>query len=759
MKKFLLYLICLTSINSFAQINEDLTPEERAYLFHVVKKSPILNNNFGRFFDYQGPEILFTNKSINYDSIELLIINKPELLVVRKEEIAKSAKGLIAEAANKMAVWELNNVLMAKRDEPDDLKQYKNEYAYFESLLMANLPPNATKVKNDINQPHPKLHNIMNPNMTLDDKTMQLGAMKFLSMNDQMVTLNAINSAINGYVEKRAFEIFKALGGKASSFTNILVAAGDGSNTEGILEEREKDERGRWNKGLPKAVGLFPYQLYIDRTEEKKKVTEKLESSRITMNNFNSAGGNKNTNLHFDVWGYNSEKQTTVVIEKNGLNYHLFGSKDTRFLSPDSTFSEGKTFQAIINDLEFNKIGKIKELIYGKKGYDHWIEYNQKKKDATELKIEKKEKEYSDLGFSPISTSTKASHRVKKSKRKAIKTGARDFDGAPTTNSNRKERKDLQSTIVGLYNLFEAYKKKIADLEKEKAEAIDLMAIYQRKLDVYKQAMGIRWANYTEENGLYTFEDSTTFDITTQEFQFKPTLEPEAFEVRLIAIPESCLSKLADEVMLHINVMDAEPNYDARINLELLDVFESDKWELKSTLFKDNDSIALRIFFEGLLDKKIPFEIIARGQGIGKWNGVQTIKDESPKELSRYPGNAAISKMDSSFVRLRKSEVLIHIDRSIVMEVNSFTDPVASSILISDEEITSAMTKYKLSKNDILSAYRTATILNTLKTEINVLAGKYLNREEAKIVIDRFNKLWLKTRINVGRTSFKLSDF
>ena len=115
--------------------------------------------------------------------------------------------------------------------------------------------------------------------------------------------------------------------------------------------------------------------------------------------------------------------------------------------------------------------------------------------------------------------------------------------------------------------------------------------------------------------------------------------------------------------------------------------------------------------------------------------------------------------MDSTFVRLRKSEVLIHIDRAITMEVNSFTDPVSSSLSISNEEILTAMSKYKLSKNDILSAYRTATILKTLKTEINVLAGKYLNREEAKIVIDRFNKEWLKTRINVGRTLFKVEDF
>jgi hypothetical protein len=68
------------------------------------------------------------------------------------------------------------------------------------------------------------------------------------------------------------------------------------------------------------------------------------------------------------------------------------------------------------------------------------------------------------------------------------------------------------------------------------------------------------------------------------------------------------------------------------------------------------------------------------------------------------------------------------------------------------------MAKYKLSKNDMLSALRTATILTKFKSEVNVLAGTYLGREKAKIVIDRFNKEWTKTRVSVGATSFKISD-
>ena len=755
MRNFYLFILLFVALQSNAQVNEGLNPEERAYLFHIVKKSPILDNNFGRYFDYQGPEILFPNQTVNYDSVEMLIINNPEYLIIRKEEIGKSSKGLIAEAANKMAIWELNKVLLAKRKNGNDLKNYQNEFDRFEVFLKEKLPTTAYRSKDGALQPHPKLYNVINPGLSLDEKVAQVESMKFLSIDEQLLVLNAINHAVNSYVEERALEIFLDLGGKAEEFDNLLVAAGDGSGTSGLLEEREKDERGIWNRGLPKAVGLFPYQLMIDKIEVKRKTTQKIEPYRYGIHNFQTPGNNYLTNIHLDVWGYNSEKQTTVVIEKNGLSYHLFGSGETRFLSPDSAFSKGATFQSIINDLEFNKIAKLDEKIYGKRGYDYWIEYNTKKKNSTEIKLQKKEMEYSNLGYTPITTSQKPSRKVKKARKKAIKANSGGFSGAPTTNSQRSERKKLQGQIVLLQGQYDAYIKAIKDLEEEKQIAIDLRATYELRLDHFKGLMGHNWAKYTVKDGLYMFQDSSTFDFYTQEFQFQPTEEPEAFEVRLIAIPESCLSKSADEVMLHINVMDAKPDYNARINLELLDVFNSDQWELPRSLFDDNDSVALRVFFEGLLDKKVDFEIIARGQGIGKWNGAKTVKNYNAEELSSYP----ISKMDSSFLRLRRSDVLIHINRTITLEVNSFTDPVKSSINISNTDLLDAMRKYKLSKNDILSAYRSAEIMNALKNEINLLVGEYMTREEASVIIDRFNKMWNKTRISVGPTSFKISTF
>ena len=170
----------------------------------------------------------------------------------------------------------------------------------------------------------------------------------------------------------------------------------------------------------------------------------------------------------------------------------------------------------------------------------------------------------------------------------------------------------------------------------------------------------------------------------------------------------------------------------------------------------ENDSVAVRQFFEALQeDKKL--QVIARGQGMGVWDGTRTVKQNDPEaiELSAYP----TSKMDTNFVRLRKSEVLINLNRDVLLEINSFTDPVSSNIKVSNEEISKKMTTYKLTKNQILSAYRSATILFQLKEELNVLAGNYFNREESKKIIDKLNKEISKTKIVVGFTSIDLEEF
>jgi hypothetical protein len=480
MKYVYTLFISFVCVTSFSQGTNDLTAEDRAYLFHIVKKSPILDNSIGRYFEYSGPIVRLMNKELNYDSIESYIINNPNSLFIRKGEIEKSPKGIIAEAANKMALWELNKMLLASRQSENDLERYRTQYNQFEALLKSKLPASAMRTENGNQEIQKKIYAVLNPSLSFDDKAAMLATFHFLSVEDQLVTIEAMNYATNAYVEKRAFEIFLQLGGTATTFRNILIAAGDGSETSGLLNEREKDESGKWNKGLPKAVGLFPYQAKIIDPSKRNKTA--LEPVRMPALDFETVGDNKLTQLHFDVWGYNSKKQTTVVIERNGQSYHLFGSNETRFLSPDSTYSDGKTFQTVINELEKDKIAKLWDKIYGKRGYDYDIETAKRRKDETEKKINEGEHKYSDMTQRTITTSSKAPASVKRAKRKAMKSNnsGGEFNAQPKTSSDKKTRKKEQEDIVYLYGEYERYKKMIEELEIEKKKAIDLLAIYQR---------------------------------------------------------------------------------------------------------------------------------------------------------------------------------------------------------------------------------------------------------------------------------------
>lgn len=749
--KFLLFVLLFSlQFNSFGQGNIELNPEERAYLFHIVKKSPILDNSIGRYFEYTGPDIRFMNKEINYDSIETIIINDPTTLFIRTSEIGKSPKGIIAEAANKMALWELNKVLLASRQGEKDLEKYQNQYNKFNTFLMEKLPSSATKTFDGKTEPNKKIGALINPSLNFQDKAAMVATFNFLSEEEQVLTVEAINYAINQYVDQRAEEIYLALGGIATNFDNQLVAAGDGSDTSGLLNEREKDENGRWNKGLPKAVGLFPYQVRLKPEEKREKTV--IEPLMFPDLDFITVGNNKLTQLHFDVWGYNSNKQTTVVIERNGLSYHLFGSDETRFLSPDSTFSSGGTFVAMMNELEHNQIADLQEKLYGKKGYEFQIKDAHEKKDDVEIRIIKNEKEYSDMHNQTITTSPKAPRSVKKAKRKADQSKSGGGSKVPNTitNANAPKKRKGESEIVFLYGQFEFYEKLIKDLEIEKQAAIDLLAKYQLRMGTFRTAIGTRWATYEEKDGFYIFEDSATFDLLTQEFTFPADTLETPFEVRLLAIPSSPLSNDADEVMLHVNLIDSKPGFDARLQLNLTDVFPSNSWELQQNLFSQNDSVAVRQFFEGLLVKKPNFEAVGRGNGVGEWNGVQTVRAEKRIEWQSY----LVDKMDSSMIRLRTTQLNIFLNRGILLEVNTFTDPVKTNLAPKNTSIQEQLKKYGLTGNDYLSAMRSAAVIQKMKQELNVLAGTYLTREEAKIVIDRMNKTIDAMRVSVGATSF-----
>jgi hypothetical protein len=735
----------------FAQVGDRLSPEIRAYLFHIVRKSPILENNIGYAFEFMGPRILLPDKSINYDSTESILINSPELLVIRKEEIAKAPKGLIAEAANKTAIWILNKTLQSiqLKINKTDNDVFKDYVEFFNEAL----PKSITRSKFYNNLFNPALSPIFNSNLSMYDRNLLLVSLGVNSIEDRKSIFEAQHNAINKTIEKKALEIFNYLGGVSEEFENYLIAAGDGSYTSGLLQEREKDDEGNWNKGLPKAVGLFPYDLKI---KENELVPERICNRVMTL-----VGNGKQTNLHFDVWGYNTNRQTTVVIEKNGYTYHLFGSEKTRFLSPDSSFSKGVTFQKIINDLNGNTFNQLEKTIKGKNGYNEQITELDRQLNETILLIQEKEASYSELTKSNFKTKKRPSRAARKLKKQNEDIGPTNI--TPTTKSKRKARSKKQADLVELYQIYETLEVDKKNLIEERQPYLEEYEMKKKVLDNYRRQMGLKWMKYREVDGFYIYEDSSTFDIRTQEFLFPPSNDTSSFEVRLISIPDDLIGETSDEVMLHISKIDVEPFYDADFRITLDDVFASDDFAFNGKIFQNTDSMKLKRFFKQFekLNPQISFEI--KASGIGKWDGKKVSKDIQGIEQTSYPGNTAEeragSRLSNEYRRLRKTELFLKADRNIAIKIESFTDPVASNLVIKNSKFQDLIEKHKLTKNDILSAYRTISVLNQLKLEFHILCSQYLPQDRAKTIIDIFNSSLEKSIIQAGNEIFRMKDF
>ena len=752
LKLILFVYFFLFSLNLSAQTNNSLSAEIKSYLFHVVRKSPILERNFGYAFEYFGPKVPLKDGQINYDSLETIIIYEPELLVIRSAEIAKSPKGLILELSNKTAVWMLNKTL-------NSIQTGKNEInkEIFDSYLQNftdNLPKQILRSKNYEAIFDPKRSPIFNSNLSLYDRCILLGQIGFVSPDEQVQILEAQNTAINKTIEKYTLQIFRNLGGKSNEFENYLLAAGDGSYTAGILSERERDDDGNWNKGLPKAIGLFPYDVKVeDKT---------VMPNRMISRTMETCGNGKQTNLHFDVWGYNTTKQTTVVIEKNGFTYHLFGSEKTRFLSPDSTFSKGATFQKVINDLHTNTFKELENSLKGKNGYNEQVMTVQKQLEVVYILIQEKEAEYGEHTKQNFRTPNHLTRKDRKFKKENSFGGP--INQTPNTKSKRKARNRRQTELVDLYQEYESIEAELNSLVEERAP---VLKEYQEKkgiLDNYRRQMGLKWMNFRELDGLYIFDDSTTFDIKTQEFIFPVSDKKETFEIRLIAIPEDLVGENADEVMMHVSKVDIEPFYDADIKIEFKDLFESDAYNLSKTIFQEKDSSLLKTFFRQIENSHLTFIFEINGNGVGKWENGSLVKDLAAIELPNYPGNSPeaikAARADSTFSSLRKTNLFIKVDRLIYFRIDSYTDPVVSNLIVKNHnKMQELIISGKITKNDALSAFRSVALMNQLKLELNVNASKYLSQEKAKKLIDQLNSSIEKSRVKVGNESLRFRDF
>jgi hypothetical protein len=154
---------------------------------------------------------------------------------------------------------------------------------------------------------------------------------------------------------------------------------------------------------------------------------------------------------------------------------------------------------------------------------------------------------------------------------------------------------------------------------------------------------------------------------------------------------------------------------------------------------------------QSLLTKKL--KITANANGIGKWNGSRVIKD-----LTALTSKKTILLDSTSAKQLNKTELLAIINKEVSLTASSFTDDRIAGIEITNSKLQTLITLKKVTKNDVLTAYRTQTALTKFKAEFTAYVSKNLSVDDSNKIIRKLNKSWSKIKVNIGTTSIKLTD-
>jgi hypothetical protein len=704
-KTYFLLLLLFTSNFSWGQ-NSMLTPEEKAILYHVVLKSPTLNRNLGEYFNYAGDTVYFLYKRkgemqrdsiIDYDSIEQVVIYEPSLLEVNFNEIKKTSQGLLSEVATKMALQTTYRELK-RRDEVKIEGISDSVYVNFLRELSSNLPDKAVRIKNGKRIPISEIMDVLDPNIIFNNRVKELNNLKNFKLVEQQEIVNVISESIRSFIQNKSYEYFLKIGGKSGFYKSILLSAGDGSGTAGLLDENELLRGNKHSLGNPKGIGLFTYDTKIVSGDQN---MQSIVANQTTIREFET-NRQGYTNLHFSMWGFNSRQQSTVVVTREGQSYLFYASKLSKELSPDSTFGNGQTLHTNIKRLEFNSIPFVDNEINGKEGLKYWVEHYTEALAEKLLQIKETEFELDENRYAQ--------------------------------NKNQKKIGFLQERLSALYNRKPQIEKQLIRSKEELAVEQKRLKAFKFRLAELKMFLGAFQMEYSKFGFVYTFKDGCTFNAFTQNFVIPDSLKSESFDVRVITIGLDATSEHVDEVQLQVGVTTGMPE-DKLANdfyLEFDDAFASDEFELDNFSLNPVElyEVSKQLHSNYVHGGDVNLDLIANG--IGEVRGGELISSAG-KELDNYPGDTHKEKMNSmrkqEFSELRHASLSFAMEENnLTLKVSSFTDPVKSDF--SKKHIVAKRLKDKyptLSENELLSVFRTFYISESFIGEL--LRAVYFNFE------------------------------
>ena len=603
MRNFLILLCLLSSTAIIAQEDwDDFSGDEKAFFYRVARTTDILSENIFHLFEFTD-SIPYINDTLpDYKYVEKTVVRYPSKLILHSDQLSRISSGIVSDLATHYALWELDRALHYRKSTAESDKPLKEIVKVFEKYVLERAPQTAISVLSDGSYVlRNSLSSYYSPSLNCNDKLAAMKNSGFVQL-DQMLCLNAISLAMEKYVAIRTAQIVKALGANGDSNENYLSAAGDGgdySSLEAGYKPTPQDHL------LPDNTGLFDFE--IAEVENKKTEKKDLIVKSVVTHDFKT-NPEQATVLHFDVYAWHPERQTTIAIQKGGKSYILYGNNSNRLLSPDSTFGEGTTYRRLMWELEHVHIAEMKEKLYGKRGYEYWIKEYEERIQGTLLQIKKTEFKLDKLRHTPEKTP-----KVKKKKWRKVDLTTSDQAGRghPTTplSKNQKNINIEQNRLNYLETTLMNQKLMLARLKKEMEEAYFILVGYENKLDIMQKTLGLLEMEHSDENDFYTFIDGATFNKRTQDFTFPPNSDTEGFKVYHICFGKKVFSTTVEENFVHICKSNQTP--DEKYTFHKL-VRDNGNYSPMSV----SDSIQTMEIFRALAKKETKLEASAIAGGI-----------------------------------------------------------------------------------------------------------------------------------------------
>lgn len=727
-KKYFLALLAISfyCFNSISQTAAFLTNEEKAYMYHIVMKSPTLTRNMEYIFHYKGNKN--EKDSTDYLYVENQIIKEPHLLEIDFSEFKTLSSGVVAELSVKMALWTLYNQLK-KGITINNPEFYDPIFQDFLDSLAVRTPQGFLLSKKEKDVFPPSHFDLLNPNLTYNKRKEMIHEINGMEITEEKELMDAIHETIKEYTERKSKDVYRMLGMNDEIQNNYLLAAGDGSGTSGLLGEIESENVDE--KGTPKGIGLFTYETEILEADHQQALYPKKEPKKEVF----TLGNNKQTNIHLSIWGFNYSTQTTVVVTKGLNTYLLYGSKHTGELSPDPSYNnDEKTYKNHLKKLETEMIPEWQAEVFGEEGLEEKVKQLKSDKEQLLLDIHKNEYEESNL-------------RIMRQKKN-------------------------QKRIKRLGDILDAQHKRLSAINKEIEEAEEEFKIGKHKLDdmkyrlrVMKENLGEYEQKYWKIDHLkYQFQDGTIFNLKTQDLIFEKSDSVEDVMIQLLAVGSNPMSYYADEVQLNIAVSEKNkeevPIEDVQLFLQ--DAFKPDRFKLNELKFSEEADYLFTKMIKYCIDEQVGLEIELFGNGIGEKKGNEVTATEKQKEaeLKEYPGQTdeekEQAKQSAEFKDLRYTHGHLYFTkRKLKISIQSFTDPVKSNVLNRSNNLSSFSKQHpELTGNEVLSALRTFAVYEQLLKKMTKISDEHLKKDIEKR--DKYRKYF---QHKLEHNPVKIGDF